>query len=232
MSSGFFNQKYPERKGNYRVLCLHGIGTNSKVLEAQTAALRYQLGPEYRYDFVDGDHAWPAAPGVAEVFGLDDEYFSYSDGSAESWKQAVDDLEAYVVENGPFHAILGFSLGAALAATLLLRPANQAAGKIRTAFFVCGILPCDWTQLELGNLHIPQASEVGELIRIPTLHAWSANDTDYPGQSLGLVRMCNASLRTEVMHCAGHQVPSQLYEVTAIAAAFKHMISSAEQTEE
>lgn len=35
-------------------LCLHGMGTNSRIFEAQTAAIRYTLGSQHTFKFLDG----------------------------------------------------------------------------------------------------------------------------------------------------------------------------------
>ncbi|RYP04515.1 hypothetical protein DL764_004416 [Monosporascus ibericus] len=202
----------------FKVLCLHGIGTNSEIFEAQTAALRYQLGDEYQYDFLDGAHPWPTAKGIDQLFGDHQVCYSYFNGSAESAMTAVNDLADYVMENGPFDAVMGFSLGAALAATLLLRAEKQQAiSHIKSAIFICGTLPCDWDELRRGNMHVLQPEDVKGMIRIPTVHAWSANDVDYPCQSILLMQMCHSTVRLEAAHSAGHCVPSQVKEVAALA---------------
>lgn len=37
-----------------RFLCLHGMGTNSRIFEAQTAAIRHNLGSQRTFAFSDG----------------------------------------------------------------------------------------------------------------------------------------------------------------------------------
>ena len=45
-----------------RWLCLHGMGTNSRIFEAQTAAIRYAMGQEHSFEFVDGAAPAKMAP--------------------------------------------------------------------------------------------------------------------------------------------------------------------------
>ena len=47
-----------------RFLCLHGMGTNSRIFEAQTAAIRYLLGSEHTFEFIDGAVPTAMAPSM------------------------------------------------------------------------------------------------------------------------------------------------------------------------
>lgn len=207
------------------------------MLICTTAPLRYQLGDDYEYDFVDGPYPWPAAKGIAEVFGESNIYSSYFDGSKESAIQAVNDLADYAKSNGPFDAVMGFSLGAALAATLLLReetyradPANSSLpGRnepFKCAIFLCGILPADFTEVESKTMQLLRAGDIQYVIQSPTVHIWSPHDEDYPGQSLELVNMCEPSKRIEVLHGAGHSVPTQGEDLMNAVDAIRRTMES------
>ncbi|PQE18044.1 serine hydrolase FSH protein [Rutstroemia sp. NJR-2017a BVV2] len=139
---------------------------------------------------------------------------------------AVKDLTEYVEENGPFDAVLGFSLGAALLATLLLRN-DRSQLRIRSAIFLCGTLPYNCHELEHGNKRYMQADCMTERtkIQIPTVHAWSPQDVDYPGQSEQLIRMCNEENRIEIQYSAGHGVPATGNGLLAIANAIRKIIA-------
>ena len=50
-----------------RFLCLHGMGTNSRIFEAQTAAIRYLLGSEHTFEFIDGAVPTPMAPSMLSL---------------------------------------------------------------------------------------------------------------------------------------------------------------------
>ncbi|KAL4747555.1 hypothetical protein BDW72DRAFT_196632 [Aspergillus terricola var. indicus] len=220
----------------YRILCLHGIGTNSKVFEAQTApaALRYQLGDSYEFEFIEGSYLWPAAPGIASCFGTDQYYRSYVDESPASVLKAVRDLARYAVssETGPFDAVMGFSLGAALALTLLLHadmpdvlgPARKIL--FRSAIFLCATLPCDWGALHEGQVRLLSANEVAAKIGIPSVHFWSPQDAEYPGHSAEVVRMCEPAGRVEVVHSFGHGLPTGGEEVKRLAEAIRQTVEA------
>ncbi|KAK5996309.1 Esterase C25G4.2-like protein [Cladobotryum mycophilum] len=209
----------------FKVLCLHGAGTNSDIFESQTAALRYRLGlEEVQCDFVEGAHLWPAAPGIKETFGYHQNFYSYSDGTAQSVITAVNDLAEYVEDNGPFDAVMGFSLGAGLVATLLLRSGLKQTA-IKSAIFLSACSPCDWGALEQGRLRFLTAEDAVNIIGIPTVHSWSHLDTINPGQSEQLLRICDKKTCTEVRHNAGHNVPNQVGEVGALATAIKRMLA-------
>lgn len=62
-----------------RVLCLHGGGTNRKVMEHQTALLRSTMGPAASFDFLEGGRPWNDAevePVVRRMFG-DGPYYGW-----------------------------------------------------------------------------------------------------------------------------------------------------------
>jgi pimeloyl-ACP methyl ester carboxylesterase len=195
----------------------------------------------YEFDFVDGAHPWPAHSAVAEVFGPNQAYRSYFDGSASSALGAVDDVAEYVLENGPFHAVMGFSMGGALAATVLLNRRDTgydkpewvaARSRIRCAVFLSATLPLDTAELQRGGLTWVSPADVGSsdrgrlsLIEIPTVHAWSNADLDNPGESNAVAQMCAEKGKVEILHAAGHGIPSSGNDVEAIASAIRKMIS-------
>lgn len=46
-----------------RILCLHGLGTNSQILESQITTLRSRLPSEWEFEFLDGEVEAQPAPG-------------------------------------------------------------------------------------------------------------------------------------------------------------------------
>ncbi|KAF2962695.1 hypothetical protein GQX73_g10878 [Xylaria multiplex] len=238
------NTRSTTLENGYKVLCLHGIGTNSDIFEAQTATLRYLVDPDsgWEFDFVDGAYPWPAHPAVAAVFGAEQACLSYFDGSASSALAAIGDLATHIIANGPFDCVMGFSMGGAMVATLLLQPYDPsldfpawiAARKmIRSAVFLCGTSPVDIAQLRQGKLGWVAGNLVGpgaklSRITIPTVHAWSSADTEKWAESEALGNMCLEETRTVVMHSAGHGVPSNRSEIRDLANAIRGMIGKLE----
>ncbi|KAJ0424607.1 serine hydrolase FSH [Aspergillus carlsbadensis] len=246
-----------------RFLCLHGLGTNSDVLKAQTAALRYRLGHDtHEFDFIDGSILWPPTRGIAELFSSEADSavdcYSYFNESASSILAAVEDLAAYVITNGPFDGVIGFSQGAVLAATLLIavQPspettmqsadadteselpdalrALQSRGEppFRFAVFLCGGHPFDLRALQRGVIVeiTGRPSSDTPLISLPVVNCWARNDEDYPGMGPPLSSLCGKRNNEEVVHGAGHGVPSEGDDLDALCRAVGKIIGIAGDT--
>ncbi|XRM45827.1 hypothetical protein ABZX51_008901 [Aspergillus tubingensis] len=122
-----------------RFLCLHGIGTGNAILEAQLYMIKRQL-PGHEFVFFQGELETPPAPGVDKFFP--GPYYSYfTVPSPDTVLEAVNRLEQFIDLHGPFDGILGFSQGAALAASYLLYDANRPYphAEFRCAVFFCAI---------------------------------------------------------------------------------------------
>jgi hypothetical protein len=171
------------------------------------------------------------APGIREVFGSSVATYSwYDDRVPSSSVAAIDRLVAFLEQQpAPFDAVIGFSLGAAVISTLLLRTdegAARAKAQVRSAVFLSAILPVDWARLVADGRKC-YAGEAGTTIvpiSVPTVLAWSDNDTAYPGMSAKLVPMCTAEGRVEIKHSAGHGIPSKGPEMEAIADAIRALV--------
>ena len=133
------------------------------------------------------------------------EYFAYYDPTnATSILQAVDDLSTFVSSEGPFHGVMGFSQGAALAAMLFAR--NPSSVPFSFAIFLCAGLPFCERSLRQGMLRHLDPRVDGELIRVPTAHIVGAKD-DALESSLKLKDLCDSRVRGYFDHGAGHEVP-------------------------
>ncbi|KAK6525867.1 hypothetical protein TWF281_010911 [Arthrobotrys megalospora] len=194
-----------------RFLCLHGLGTNSKVFETQTAAIRAELGEEHEYEFVDGTLPWPKAKELGDLFSDEDEYLAYYDPlSAESMLNALFQLENYIEEEGPFDAVMGFSHGGALSSTLLLGRGTERAGwqsPFKLAVFLAGGGPLSWDALHKNQTVLLDREYNLSRIRIPTAHIWALNDELGPSMSGVLEQLCTPNLRHGYVHNDGHTVP-------------------------
>ncbi|RAH75856.1 hypothetical protein BO86DRAFT_423607 [Aspergillus japonicus CBS 114.51] len=138
-------------------LCLHGLGTNSRILQVQTATLRHELGDSHTFDYAEGTLPCPIDPAIAPYFPEEsDEGYAYFDPSRPStYTAALEQLEAFLVTEGPFDGILAFSQGAQLAASFLIAAAGSSsssssssfpgARSIRCAIFLSGGIPYQWS---------------------------------------------------------------------------------------
>ncbi|GKZ39250.1 hypothetical protein AbraIFM66950_012173 [Aspergillus brasiliensis] len=122
-----------------RFLCLHGIGTGNAILEAQLYMVKRQL-PGHEFVYFEGELETPPAPGV-EMFFPGPYYSYFTVPSPSAVLDVVNRLEQFIDLHGPFDGIIGFSQGAALAASYLLHDANRPCPQtaFRCAVFFCAI---------------------------------------------------------------------------------------------
>ncbi|EPS44441.1 hypothetical protein H072_1580 [Dactylellina haptotyla CBS 200.50] len=205
-----------------RFLCLHGLGTNGKVLETQTAAIRAGLGDGHTYEFVDGTVPWPKAPELGDLFSDDEQYLAYYDPyNAESMLKALHQLERYIEEEGPFDAIMGFSHGCALSSTLLLgRACEKSRWQIpfKCAIFLAAGGPVSWKALHDGEVIWLDKSYNKSQITIPTAHVWALNDKWGLSMSAVLEQLSIPQMRHSHIHREGHTVPGRRSPETLRAA--------------
>ncbi|KAI1084494.1 serine hydrolase FSH [Whalleya microplaca] len=191
-------------------LCLHGAGTNSRIFELQTAALRYELGGDHTYTFVEGVVSQDKAPGIESIAASEDLCFAYyKPHCAKSFSKAVMDLETFLKTDGPFDGVMTFSQGASLASAILIESLRLHESGLRCGVFFCGRLP----YIDAGtpppcspHTATPGAS-AWETIDMPTVHIWGAKDNIEPGQSLALSKLCCPEQRHVHIHSGGHEVP-------------------------
>ncbi|KAK6539087.1 hypothetical protein TWF694_010627 [Orbilia ellipsospora] len=205
-----------------RFLCLHGLGTNSKVFETQTAAIRAELGDEHTYEFVDGTVSWTKAPELGDLFSDDDQYLAYYDPyNSESMLRALHQLEAYIQQEGPFDGVMGFSHGCALSSTLLLGRASEKGqwqNPFKCAIFLAAGGPVSWSALHDGEVIWLDRSYTKSQISIPTAHVWALNDKWGPSMSAVLEQLCIPQVRHGHVHNEGHTVPGRRSPETLRAA--------------
>ncbi|KAF7916650.1 uncharacterized protein EAE97_012090 [Botrytis byssoidea] len=118
-----------------RILCLHGGGTNARIFRAQCRGLIAQLKSEFRFVFAESPFISEAGPEVTTVFGQwgpFKRWFRWRPEHPEiAHADAVKAIDRSLEEarrqdtqrgaTGEWVAILGFSQGAKLCASLLYR---------------------------------------------------------------------------------------------------------------
>ncbi|KAL8744190.1 MAG: hypothetical protein Q9190_003537 [Brigantiaea leucoxantha] len=121
-----------------------------------------------------------------------------------SSSQGCDFLEQYIEKSAlaPFDGVLGFSEGAAIAATLLLRrSARKQRPLFRFAIFICGLVP-----LRHDINDVALADEAVERVEIPTAHIIGSKDS-VKKASLALFNFCKPSQASLYDHSSGHAIP-------------------------
>ncbi|KAI0436486.1 serine hydrolase FSH [Xylaria telfairii] len=212
-------------------LCLHGVGTNSKILELQTLAIRHALGPGHKYDFVEGGFDHPMEPSIASIVSPSDTFHAYFDPrSGLSMLETMNDLDELIAEaDPPYDAVLGFSHGSSLAATMLTRPGRHTEQPpFKLAIFFSAGMAADHASLTNDTIRVLQAAENQKsIIRIPTVHVYAENDLVAPGQGTMLQNLCQPNDNYSSVHRLGHQIPGSADKkdldaaVTAIKSAIK-----------
>ena len=147
----------------------------------------------------------------------DIESLAYFDTNIDSIRAALQDLRDYVVCNGPFDAVLGFSQGASLAASFIAQQSlditQNARHDFRCAVFICGTNGLHTA----GNGRILGVEEDGEIIQIPTVHIFGSKDP-LVQESLNLSKICDHRSRVMYDHKGGHEVPRKAALVSEMAA--------------
>jgi hypothetical protein len=129
-------------------------------------------------------------------------------------RQACDDIESYIATEGPFDGVIAFSEGAIVAAGLILykvlvQPEQQRTAPLfRCAIFFSGGTPMDPASFLKGEIRPVEATTYGEVINIPTAHIWGSNDTQGSDIGASLRAVCNAELRSTLIHQGGHEIPT------------------------
>ncbi|KAJ5925180.1 hypothetical protein N7454_007819 [Penicillium verhagenii] len=186
----------------------------SKVLEIQTAPLRYEIGDGHTYDFVEGIFPYELAPEIRDLVPTGDQGFSYFDpDSVPASLKAVKDLEHFIEKEGPYDGVLGFSQGMMLACTLLMRNVQEK----RTLPFKCAIFfsprmaPLDFADLGRGKFTEINPEDVMNKIGIPTTLVWGSAD-QYAGKAIELQGLFLHDSLSTVVHDGGHEIPGYAFK--------------------
>jgi len=147
-------------------------------------------------------------------------YWSYHDMSSHAgFIAALDNLESYVLAEGPFDGVMAYSQGAGLAAMLLVR--RQHLYPLEPPLFKCAIFfsplqvydPAAYA--ERGEVKVlgqgqEQEHEGGgtaaAAVSIPTAIIYGVSD-ERKDECVGLQAICDATRLSVFVHEGGHQVP-------------------------
>ncbi|OWM73120.1 hypothetical protein CDL15_Pgr001234 [Punica granatum] len=124
------NSMDEKKKKKMKILCLHGFRTSGSFFKKQIGRWDPSIFAAFDLDFPDG--IFPAG-GKSDIEGLFPppyfEWFQFNKGFTEytNLEECITYLCDYIMTNGPFDGLLGFSQGATLSALLL---GYQAQGKV------------------------------------------------------------------------------------------------------
>ncbi|GES63114.1 hypothetical protein ATEIFO6365_0014016200 [Aspergillus terreus] len=210
-----------------RFLCLHGAGTSAEIFEIQSGGITQALEDEgHEFVYVDGRAESAPEPDLQGA-GIPPFFTHYCRDQApgEELGQAMDYVKDIIAKRGPFDAVMGFSQGCALAASLLVDH-----GKIndqplfKLAVFICGAAPYD----PANGLEFVTATEEKYPITIPTTHIVGKQDPVY-SLSMKLYGVCDPSQADFYDHGSRHLIPFDLKNTEAMIATIKKTIARASQ---
>jgi predicted esterase len=241
-----------------RILCLHGGGTNAHIFRAQCRALDAPLRSRFRLCFAEAPFPSQAGPDVLSVYkdwGPFRRWLrwhpDHPERDAESTIEAIEESLAAAVEDddrkgatGEWVALLGFSQGAKLAASLLLlqqvraeKLGRQRAGSsFRFAVLMAGRLPLVSLDPELvaaptvaDVLQIccaPRSSDKKSLgrggggeeiiLRLPTIHVHGLRDPGLELHRLLLEQCCEEGSTRLVEWDGDHRLPIKTKDVSPV----------------
>ncbi|KAL8737322.1 MAG: hypothetical protein Q9181_001778 [Wetmoreana brouardii] len=249
----------PEEKHNLqlpRILCLHGGGSNARIFQAQCRALRAELSHCFRFVFVDAPFPSEPGPDVTSVYKNFGQYRRWLRSSPHHphvpAQEAVEEIEHALDSaknqsdcqgaTGEWVGIFGFSQGAKIAVSLLLRQQTYAAklGKhfapsnFRFAVSIAGRPPLvsldpeilsdpallDASQLpvEPGRRGSVTKCHEENILRLPTVHVHGLKDPGLPLHQALLENCCSKDARL-VEWDGQHRVPIKTKDVLPVAAA-------------
>ena len=159
------------------------------------------------------------APGIEDLVPSSEGYFAFYDpDSPSSVLSALDDLEEYVAQEGPFDGIMGFSQGAALAAMLIIRHDNsircQSDSLFHFGVFICAAVPHKEAALKSGIVEFLDPAVDGQPVKVPTANIIGSKDP-HLSNAVRLGNLCQERGKVVFDHGGGHDIPRHPKEITA-----------------
>ncbi|KAE8364490.1 serine hydrolase FSH [Aspergillus caelatus] len=230
-----------------RILCLHGGGSNARIFRIGCRVLEAQLSNRARLVYADGPFFASPGPLIAGFFtewgpfrswlppdlgvgpgkgqGVKRIYEDPTDADMviekihQSFQKTMDDDDR-AGGTGPWVGLLGFSQGAKIVASLLLRQQINLGGSIPLPCFqfgtlVAGSAPLVW----LGSTETYQRTRelsVECLLRIPTVHVYGRHDCLIQSSAEWLYQCCLPDSRRVFVWEGDHVMPTRTRDVSAI----------------
>ena len=240
-----------------RILCLHGGGVNAEAFQLQSRSLIAALKPHFRLVFADGPFLCDAGPGILPVYADFAPFRRWlrwlPEHSAVDAEAAVDEIKYQLRAaerqddrlgaDGEWVALLGFSQGAKVAASLLFeqqakaeREDEGAAGQYRFAVLLAGRAPLVAMSEETRRRSraLVSAAEISEgaersegldgddkshVLRLPTVHVHGLQDQGLHLHRQLLERYCDPATATVVEWDGNHRMPIKSADVKKVTEA-------------
>lgn len=247
-----------------RILCLHGGGTNARIFRLQCRILIRHLQSSFRLVFAEAPFSSEAGPDVISVYKAYGPFRRWlrflphhPDIGAKTIIEKIEDsLDDAKKEDdlkgatGEWAGLLGFSQGAKMCASLLLRQqicaqklgAHRSKTNYRFAVLLAGRGPLVAMEPQLVTTPaLADASEIGSpaaldertsrrkehVLHLPTIHVHGFRDPGLGLHKLMLEQYCERDSTRLLEWDGDHRVPIKSKEVTAIVS---QILDVAEQT--
>ncbi|PLB44278.1 hypothetical protein P170DRAFT_440585 [Aspergillus steynii IBT 23096] len=240
-----------------RILCLHGGGTNARIFRAQCRGLVAQLKSEFRLVFAQAPFPSHAGSDVLSVYSQWGPFRRWLRWRPEhplvsplDIIHAIDDsLEDAMARDdaagatGEWVALLGFSQGAKVSASLLYRQ-QQSRGKahskpwFRFAVLLAGRAPLIALdpEMETSDL-LPDAAQITDMpdyrerashaqtptLRVPNLHVHGLRDAGVELHRQLYEDFCDPKSRRVLEWDGDHRVPLKANDVAQVVAQIRQL---------
>lgn len=243
-----------------RLLMLHGGGTNSRIFHMQCRSLDYHLKPHFRTVYVEAPLPSTAGPDVLTVYAecgpfkrwvLTTEPNAVERRPAETWdldeRAIADAMDADDRRGatGAWAGVLGFSQGAKMAASVLLRrqenpaalgrvgdrhghgPGSPPAGAdFRFGVLLAGRGPliqpdpdaADWLGADESFDYASNAA-AGRVLRVPTIHVHGVQDPGLEYHRKLLSEWCEPGTTQLIEWNGNHRLPFKTPDVSRVVNA-------------
>lgn len=148
------------------------------------------------------------------------------DGIGPVRKSLVKSLESLyktMKEHGPFDAVLGYSEGATIAATLILDEQERCKAAGTEPTLKCAIFFAGWPPMMLSRDNLILSDMGTELIDIPTLHVMGSKDPFLAGV-MTLYTVCDSDSAILFDHGKGHILPRDEPTLKEIAVKVRRLV--------
>lgn len=238
-----------------RILCLHGGGTSADIFQLQCRAIIRRLGSTFRFVFVNGPFTSQPHPGILPFFGDFGPFYRWLrwDGDhehdADAEEKILSTCQAAMDSDpgtAPFVAVLGFSQGGKIAASLLWaqEKVHGGEGPFKFGVIMAGRAPTVVLDKDKKLPHIPHMADVGEVssefadwapssqgehsISIPTLHVHGLKDPGTELHRLMAQRYCEEGTARVIEWDGDHRLPIKPDDVDRLARQILELAEEAE----
>jgi len=237
-----------------RILCLHGGGTSADIFMLQCRGIIKRLENTFRFVFVNAPFLSKPHPDIVPYFGDHGPFYRWLrwDGDQQQDEDAANkvlhELNKAMREDegrGEWVAILGFSQGAKIAASVLWAQEKVpgAEGPFKFGVIMAGRAPIVVLDPEGKMPHVPYMADIGQMsiefsdwapnnqgehaLSIPTLHVHGLQDPSVDMHRKMADDYCKDGTARSIEWDGGHRLPIMPKDVDDVA---QQMLALAKQT--